>query len=120
MQEGATPGSERAGRPCEKGEKKPMLHEPAAKSGADPAFLYKRRLGAWMFTLYAIIYAGFVVVNLTSPGLMEKAVVGGLNLAVVYGFGLIVFALILALIYNRACGRREAKLRHAEDKGGRS
>jgi uncharacterized membrane protein (DUF485 family) len=97
-----------------------MLHEPAAKSGADPAFLYKRRLGAWMFMLYAIIYAGFVVVNLTSPGLMEKTIVGGLNLAVVYGFGLIVFALILALIYNRACGRREAKLRSAAGQGGRA
>jgi uncharacterized membrane protein (DUF485 family) len=97
-----------------------MLHEPAAKSGADPAFSYKRRLGAWMFTLYAIIYAGFVIVNLTSPGLMEKAVVAGLNLAVVYGFGLIVFALILALIYNRACGRREAKLRSAASQGGRA
>lgn len=96
-----------------------MLHEPAAKSGADPAFLYKRRLGAWMFMLYAIIYAGFVVVNLASPGLMEKTVVAGLNLAVVYGFGLIIFALILALIYNRACGRREAKLRAVAGQGGR-
>lgn len=96
-----------------------MLHEPAAKSAADPAFPYKRRLGAWMFMLYAIIYAGFVVVNLANPGLMEKTVVAGLNLAVVYGFGLIVFALILALIYSRACGRREAKLRAAEGPGGR-
>ncbi len=96
-----------------------MLHEPAAKSGADPAFSYKRRLGAWMFTLYAVIYAGFVVVNLAKPGLMEKTVIAGLNLAVVYGFGLIVFALILALIYSRACGRREAKMRSAEGQGGR-
>ena len=51
-----------------------------------------------MFTLYAVIYAGFVVVNLVRPGLMEKAVIAGLNLAVVYGFGLIIFALILALV----------------------
>lgn len=97
-----------------------MLHEPAAKSGTDPAFAYKRRLGAWMFSLYAAVYAGFVVVNLASPALMERAVVGGLNLAVVYGFGLIVFALVLALIYSRACGRREAKLRAAEVRGGRA
>lgn len=97
-----------------------MLHEPAAKSGADPAFQYKRRLGAWMFMLYATIYGGFVVINLARPGLMEKSVVAGLNLAVVYGFGLIVFALILALIYSRACGRREAKLRATEIQGGRS
>lgn len=96
-----------------------MLHEPAVKPGADPAFAYKRRLGAWMFTLYAVIYAGFVVVNLARPGLMEKTIVAGLNLAVVYGFGLIIFALVLALIYSRACERREAKFRAAEGQGGR-
>jgi hypothetical protein len=28
----------------------------------------------------------------------------------VYGFGLIVLALILALFYHRACGRKEAEL----------
>jgi hypothetical protein len=38
-----------------------------------------------------------------------------LNLAVVYGFGLIVLALVLALAYNRACGRREASM--ASEKG---
>ena len=31
-----------------------MLHEPAQRTGPDPAFLYKRRLGAWMFLLYAL------------------------------------------------------------------
>jgi uncharacterized membrane protein (DUF485 family) len=97
-----------------------MLHEPAAKTGADPAFSYKRRLGAWMFTLYALVYAGFVVINLVRPSAMEKALFGGLNLAVVYGFGLIVFALFLALIYNRACGRREKRLRGADPQGGRA
>lgn len=96
-----------------------MLHEPAAKSGPDPAFLYKRRLGAWMFVLYALVYAGFVVVNLVRPGAMEAVLFGGLNLAVVYGFGLIVFALVLALIYSRACGRMEKRLHRAEPQGGR-
>lgn len=97
-----------------------MLHEPAQKTGPDPAFLYKRRLGAWMFLLYALVYAGFVVINLVRPGAMEIVLFGGLNLAVVYGFGLIVFALVLALIYSRACGRREKRLRQAEPQGGRA
>jgi len=82
--------------------------------------MYKRRLGARMFIIYALIYAGFVVINLVSPGAMEKIVFGGLNLAVVYGFGLIIFALILALIYSQACGRREKLLSKAEPRGGRS
>ena len=37
------------------------------KPGPDPAFPYKRRLGAWMFMLYALVYAGFVVINLVQP-----------------------------------------------------
>jgi uncharacterized membrane protein (DUF485 family) len=73
-----------------------------------------------MFILYALIYAGFVVLNLVHPGSMETIVFGGLNLAVVYGFGLIVFALILALIYNLACGRREKRLQAAGPGGGRA
>ncbi len=95
-----------------------MLHEPAASAGKDPAFGFKRRLGVIMFVIYAVIYAGFVAVNLISPVLMEAIVAAGLNLAVVYGFGLIVFALILALIYNGICGRKEAVLA-ADDKEAR-
>ena len=97
-----------------------MLHEPAQKTGPDPAFLYKRRLGAWMFLLYALVYAGFVVINLVRPGAMEIVLFGGLNLAVVYGFGLIIFALFLALIYSRACGRQEKRLHKADPQGGQA
>jgi len=88
-----------------------MLHEPAVQSGKDPAFAYKRKLGARMFIAYALFYAGFVAINLMRPMLMEKTVFAGLNLAVVYGFGLIIIALIMALIYSRACGRKEASLK---------
>lgn len=87
-----------------------MLHHPAPAAGPDPAFAYKKRLGAWMFLLYAAVYAGFVIVNLASPRSMELVLFAGLDLAVVYGFGLIAFALILALIYSALCGRRERAL----------
>jgi hypothetical protein len=42
---------------------------------------------------------------------MEATVFMGLNLAVAYGFFLIVFALVLALIYNRMCAVKERELR---------
>jgi uncharacterized membrane protein (DUF485 family) len=87
-----------------------MIHEPAAPVGKDPAFAYKRRLGVIMFIIYGVIYAGFVVVNLVVPSHMGDNVVAGLDVAVVYGFALIVLALVLALIYNWACGRKEAAL----------
>jgi uncharacterized membrane protein (DUF485 family) len=63
-----------------------------------------------MFVVYCLIYGGFVAINILSPALMETEIVAGLNLAVVYGFGLIVVALIMSLIYNRLCAAREAEL----------
>jgi len=87
-----------------------MLHEPAVQGGPDPAQGYKSRLGVRMFLVYAVIYATFVALNIVSPLAMEKTIFLGLNLAVVYGFGLIIIALIMALIYNGACNRKEKEL----------
>ncbi len=87
-----------------------MFHEPAAQSGKDPAASFKTLLGVKMFVVYALVYAGFIGINIISPLAMEKEVFWGLNLAVIYGFGLIFLALIMALIYNQACNAREAAL----------
>lgn len=93
-----------------------MLHEPAAPSGKDPAQGYKTQIGVRMFLVYAIVYGGFVAINVVNPLAMERIIFGGLNLAVVYGFGLILFALVLALIYERLCTLRERKLAASEEK----
>ncbi|MBN1782028.1 DUF485 domain-containing protein [bacterium] len=95
-----------------------MLHKPAVQEGTDHAVAYKMRLGMIMFLIYAVVYAGFVAINVLSPILMEARVLLGLNLAVVYGFGLIVFALFLALIYNAMCVKKE-KLLNTNDKNGK-
>lgn len=84
-----------------------MLHEPASSSGKDAAAPYKSRLGVWMFIIYALFYVGFVAINIASPLSMESIIAFGLNLATVYGFALIIGALILALIYDRLCRNRE-------------
>lgn len=97
-----------------------MLHEPASQSGPDPASEYKTRLGVWMFLLYCVVYAGFVVINLVSPTTMERTVLWGMNLAVVYGMGLIVFAVVLAVVYDLACRRRESALSNKPTRGGKS
>ena len=86
-----------------------MLHDPAKPSGKDPARPYKMRLGIWMFFFYALFYAGFVAINLISPPTMGKIIFLGLNLATVYGFALIIVALIEALIYDFLCRRKEAE-----------
>jgi flagellar biosynthesis/type III secretory pathway M-ring protein FliF/YscJ len=43
-----------------------------------------------------------------------KIDIGSLNLAIVYGFGLIILALVQAVIYNQYCTRLEEK-EEAED-----
>jgi len=95
-----------------------MLHEPAHHAGPDHAASGKMKLGVWMFLAYAIFYGGFVAINTIKPVLMEKVVLFGLNLAVVYGMGLIVVALILALVYNHLCGGMEKRLNSDTAQGG--
>lgn len=84
-----------------------MLHAPAAPVGKDPAAAYKSKLGIWMFLCYLIIYVVFVAINVGSPLLMERIVWRGMNLATVYGFALIVIALLQALVYDVLCRSRE-------------
>ncbi len=91
-----------------------MLHEPATPAGRDPAGPYKMHLGIRMFAFYALFYASFVAINLLSPLTMGAIVFAGLNLATVYGFTLIIVALIAALVYDALCRRKEAEFARAE------
>lgn len=87
-----------------------MLHEPAKVAGKDPAGPYKTRLGIRMFVFYGLFYAGFVAINLITPMSMETIIFAGLNLATVYGFALIITALIEALVYDALCRKKEKEL----------
>jgi uncharacterized membrane protein (DUF485 family) len=85
-----------------------MLHEPApATHGVDEAASYKKRLGLWMLLVYGILYVIFIIINVAWPKAMGTIVVYGLNLAIVYGFALIVIAFLLAIVYNWLCTRHE-------------
>ncbi len=86
-----------------------MLHGKATKNEEDKASKIKTKIGMWMFILYTLVYSGFIFITVTNPDLMGTDI-GYLNLAIVYGLGLIVFALILALIYNFLCTKYEKKL----------
>jgi uncharacterized membrane protein (DUF485 family) len=69
----------------------------------DPgAVTFNARLGMWLFLLYASFYGGFVLISTFRPAWMQQ-IIAGVNLAVWYGFGLIVFALVLALVYMVSC-----------------
>ena len=65
------------------------------------------RLGMFLFAIYLLLYGGFVLLNAFAADIMDRIVVAGLNLAIVYGMALILAALLLALIYAWGC--RHAK-----------
>jgi hypothetical protein len=76
------------------------------------------RLGILMFVLYSLFYAAFVAINLLSPPTMGTIVFAGLNLATVYGFTLIIVALLEALLYNAMCLKKEAEYAQADKAAG--
>ena len=87
-----------------------MHHGPAVTLEKDNAAPKKAKLGVILFFIYLIIYAGFVVIGLLYPEIMGNHVLGGQNLAIVYGFGLIILAIVMGFIYNLVCSNMEDKL----------
>lgn len=61
------------------------------------------RVGLVLFAVYLVLYGGFVFINAFAPDIMEATPIAGINLAILYGFGLIVAAFIMSLIYGYIC-----------------
>ena len=57
------------------------------------------RNGLILFAVYVVLYGGFMLLNAFSPERMQQPFLAGVNLAIVYGMGLILAALLLALVY---------------------
>lgn len=87
-----------------------MLHGPAAELKEDKSADRKSKLGLKFFFVYLIVYAVFVALCLFYPDFTGKRVAFGLNLAVFYGFSLIILAIGMGFFYNMACTRLENKL----------
>jgi len=92
-----------------------MLHEPAAKQEKDAASDWKAKLGIKLFWLYCIIYIGFVALAVFFTETLKTPVFRGTNLAIIYGMALIVFAIVLGLIYNHVCTKKEDELNNKEE-----
>jgi uncharacterized membrane protein (DUF485 family) len=90
-----------------------MSHGPAVEWKEQKSTAKKAKLGIVMVLIYTVVYGTFVTINVVNPKLM-KIDIGSLNLAIVYGFGLIILALVQAVIYNQYCTRLEEK-EEAED-----
>ena len=86
----------------------PEKQASSSDSPPDPLSAGERRnarYGLILFSLYLAFYGAFMALNLANPAAMPQPALGGANVAIVYGFALILAALVLALIYMVLCGK---------------
>lgn len=77
---------------------------PVVKEQEDAAVVaHNTRMGVILFIVYVLFYGGFMALSAFWPEVMSQPFLNGVNLAVVYGFALIVAALVLALVYMKIC-----------------
>jgi uncharacterized membrane protein (DUF485 family) len=88
----------------------PSKHVPPAGSAPPPGhedhpeiISRNSRNGLILFAVYFLLYAGFLLMAAFAPGAMAQKPFGGVNLAVLYGMGLIFGALVLAALYMYLC-----------------
>jgi uncharacterized membrane protein (DUF485 family) len=85
-----------------------MEHGPPTEWQEDKSEGFKTKLGLIMVAFFTIVYFAFIILAVTNPQAMANDV-GSLNVAVVYGFGIIILAIIQAVIYNIICSNHEKR-----------
>jgi uncharacterized membrane protein (DUF485 family) len=93
-----------------------MSESSSAASDNQAVISYNARLGGVLFVVYLILYVGFIYLSAFQRDRMAADAVGGVNLAVVYGFGLIAAAFVMAVLYMALC-RAEPKASRSIDNG---
>lgn len=83
-----------------------MEHGPATEWQTEKSQGFKTKAGLIMFAIYIPIYLAFILISVISPKTMATEI-GPLNLAIVFGFGIIILAIIQAIIYNYICSTKE-------------
>ncbi len=73
------------------------------------------KIGFFLFGIYLLLYGGFVFLNAFAPETMEITPIAGVNLAILYGFGLIISAFVLAMIYGFVCRGDDGSTSKQED-----
>lgn len=68
-----------------------------------PAIARNARLGLILFFIYLVFYGAFVYLSAFNGEFMAQRAFAGVNVSIVYGFALIVVAIVLALIYLQFC-----------------
>lgn len=83
-----------------------MATEPiSSEKPVDETIKRNARYGLCLFAVYLSFYGCFIALNLAAPKVMAGPALGGMNLAIVFGFALILAAIALALLYMWMCSR---------------
>jgi len=82
-------------------------HAPSQKSEERSPAVQARhaRLGMRLFAIYFVLYATFMGLVAFDRERLKISVASGINLALVYGLGLIAAAIVLAFFYGWLCRR---------------
>ena len=84
-------------------------HENQREDEQPEIVAHNTRLGLGLFAVYLVLYVGFMVLSTYWPQVMATRPFAGVNLAIIYGFALIVIALVLAVVYLVNCRHTPAK-----------
>ena len=74
------------------------------------------RLGLILFGIYLLTYIVFVLMNALVPEMMEQTPLAGINVAILFGVGLILLAFVLSLFYGIFAGNSSATVTRTEGK----
>ncbi len=93
-----------------------MLHEPAVELGVDLASKKKSRLGIILFLVYAAVYTGYAYIGVAHTELLSVKAIGNVNLSIVYGFGIILLAIVMGFVYSLICTKMENEMNRRAQK----
>lgn len=81
------------------------MNKPAPPSSPEVLAIrsYNARMGLVLFAFYLAAYIGFVYLSAMRQDVLKQPSLGGVNIAVLYGFGLIVGAFVVSIIYMFLC-----------------
>lgn len=94
-----------------------MMHQNHSPEEKESLTQRKSLLGIRLFFIYLAFYAGFVAIGVFEYELLSIPIFGGINLALAYGIGLILFAVILGIIYNHYCSKFEDQAESHDQEG---
>ena len=95
------------------------MSEPSSRPDSGHTIARNARYGLWLFFVYVVFYAGFVAISAFKFDAL-RANIGGVNLAIAYGMGLILLAFLLALVYMFMTRHRDSDASADRDAEGRA